>query len=329
MPEGVGSRLVLRARDITTRGPQAVADLPPPEEFVRLPDDERHAVLEDLRPELYAISSLLAEATVERAHRNRDQYPPYGLVRSGHTDYRMLLANPEIVAEGSITDFYVLGKAYVDTTVLHLDAQMKEWLASDQGWLLHRLEELLALFRVGAGPVTKARMRDNFAFIYGGLHFGTGISVQLVEVMVKLLEPYPGLSSDDKVAVLMRSGRPANRLAAFNIDHVLIAYQDLLAPLPPAAALSGQPTMRWFDSAKFSVEESDGRPWRLDFRSEDTLGGRPRGRRLPDVPTTYATLGCPARVSPSGGTPPIARLWTWAVELVRDVGLLGGKVSSS
>ena len=323
MAEGVGSRVVLRAREIKARGRQAVVQLPSVEELAARPDEARHAALEKLRPELYAISSLLAEATVERAFANRDQYPPYGLVRSGHTDFRMLLANPEVVTEGAIPDFYVLGKAYVDTMVLHLDAQMKAWLASDEAWMLHRLEELLALFRIKAGPVTTARMRDRFSFIYGGLHFGSGISIQLVEVMVSVLAPM-ALSLDEKVEILLRSGRPANRLAAFNLDHVLIAYQDLLAPMAPAAALSGKQTMRWFDPAKFSVEEADGRPWRIDFRSEDTLGGRPRGRRLLDVPTTYATLGCPARISPSGGTPPIGRLWMWAVHLSRDVGLLGG-----
>lgn len=329
MAEGVGSRVVLRAREIKARGRQAVVALPRVEEFAERPDEARHAALEKLRPELYAISSLLAEATVERAFNNRDQYPPYGLVRSGHTDYRMLLANPEVVAPGAISDFYGLGKAYVDTMVLHLDAQVKAWLASEEAWMLHRLEELLALFRVKAGPVTKMRMRDRFSFIYGGLHFGSGVSVQLVEVMVKLLASHDGLTADERVEIMLRSGRPANRLAAFNLDHVLIAYQDLLAPIAPADAISGKQTMRWFDPAKFSVEEADGRPSRIDFRSEDTLGGRPRGRRLLDAPTAYATLGCPARISPSGGTSPIARLWTWAVHLTRDVGLLGGKVTAS
>ncbi|MDQ3979248.1 MAG: hypothetical protein M3314_06820 [Actinomycetota bacterium] len=330
MAEGVGSRVVLRAREIKARGRQAVTELPALEEFAARPDDARHIALEKLRPELYAISSLIAEATVERAFANRHQYPPYGLVRSGHTAYRMLLANPEVVAEGTISDFYELGKAYVDTMVLHLDAQVKAWLASDEAWMLHRLEKLLALFRVKAGPATNARMRDRFSFIYGGLHFGSGVSVQLVEVMVKLLAAYEGMTADEKVEVLLKSGRPANRLAAFNLDHVLIAYQDLLAPMAPGDTLSGKQTMRWFDPGKFSMDETDGRPTRIDFSSEETLGGRPRGRQLLDVPTTYATLGCPARISPSGGTPPIARLWTWAVQLARDVGLLdAGKVKAS
>ena len=333
MSEGVGSRLVLRARDIRSKGRAAVRELPAADELAARSEEERHAVLERLRPELYAISSLLAEATVERAYRNRDQYPPYGLVRSGHTDFRMLLANPEVVAEGGVSDFYGFGKAYVDTVVLHLDAQMKEWMVADEAWMLTRLEQMLTLFRIGAGPVTRARMRDRFSFIYGGLHFGSGVSVQLLEVMIERLRAYPDLTAAEKVEVLLRSGRPANRLAAFNLDHVLIAYQDLLAPLAPAAALSGQQAIRWFDPRKFEVEEADGRPVRIDFRSEETLGGRPRGRRLLEVPTTYTTQGCPARVSPSGATPPIGRLWTWGVQLTHDLGLLGhaapGQAASS
>lgn len=325
MAEGVGSRVVLRAREIKARGRQAVRELPALDEFTARSEEARHATLEKLRPELYAISSLLAEATVERAFENRELYPPYGLVRSGHTDFRMLKATPDVVPEGSISDFYALGKAYVDTMVLHLDGEMKEWLRSDQSWMLHRVEELLGLFRVDAGPGTKARLRDRLSFIYGGLHFGSGVSVQLVQVMVKLLESYEGLSPDEKVEVLLRSGRPANRLAAFNFDHVLLAYEDLLAP-PSTATLPGQ--MRWFDPAKFTVEESEGRPTRIDLGGEESLGGRPSGRRLLDVPTTYATLGCPARVSPGGGATPIARLWTWAVHLTRDVGLLGGTVKT-
>jgi hypothetical protein len=315
----IGSRVVLRAREIKARGRQAVRELPALEEFSTRSEEERHAALEKLRPELYAITSLLAEATVERAFESRELYPPYGLVRSGHTDFRMLKATPDTVPEGGVPDFYALGKAYVDTMVLHLDGQIKEWQRSEEAWMLRRLDQLLALFGVEAGPATKARLRDRFSFIYGGLHFGSGVSVQLVQVMARVLEPYDQLGPDEKVEVLLRSGRPATRLAAFNFDHVLLAYQDLLAPATDTS-LPGQ--MRWFDPAKFSVEESDGRPYRIDFGSEESLGGRPRGRALVDVPTTFATLGCPARISPGGGSSPIAQLWTWAVHLTHDVGLL-------
>jgi hypothetical protein len=280
-------------------------------------------VLERLRVELYAISSLIADATVQRGVSGRDEHPPFGLVRSGHTDYRMLLANPKAVAPGEVESFYDFGKVCVDTMVFHLNRELNEQLASDRAWVLHRLDQLLALFRIDAGPATKARLRDRFSFIYGGLHFGTSVCVQLVEVMARLLGAYPDLTPDEKVEILGRSAHPAMRLAAFNVDHVILAYQDLLAPVTPVAALGGPSTARWFDAAKFAVQDLDGRPRRLDFRNEEGLGGRPRGRALLDVPTTYSTHGCPARVSPGGGSPAIAALWSWTVARARELGFLG------
>jgi hypothetical protein len=315
--------VVVRARELRDRGREAAAELPSRDDLAERPDDERRAFLERLRVDLYAISSLVAEATVQRAFRDRDEHPPYGLVRSGHTDYRMLLANPKTVTEGSVESFYDFGKAYVDTMVFHLDRELNAQLASDRGWMLQQLDLMLALFSIGAGPATRARLRDRFAFIYGGLHFGTSVCVQLTEVMSRLLGPYNGLTSDDKVEVMSRSAHPANRLAAFNVDHVIIAYQDLLAPVQPSAALGGPATARWFDATKFVVQEVDGRPRRIDFRNEEGLGGRPRGRKLLEVPTTYSTLGCPARVAPGGGPSAIATLWSWAVTLAQQLGFLG------
>ncbi|MCA1692545.1 MAG: hypothetical protein ABR540_13930 [Acidimicrobiales bacterium] len=332
MAESVGSRVVLKARELRTSGRAALGDLPSVEELTALPEDDRRRVREGLRVELYAISSLVAEATVERARQRRADHPPFGLVRSGHTDYRMLMDSPETVTEGTIGGFYALGKAYVDTMVLHLDGQMKDWIASGEGWKLDRLDRLVELFRVGAGPMTRPRLRDRFSFIYGGLHFGTGVCVQLAEVMVRMLGAYPDLTADERVEVLLRSARPANRLAAFNVDHVVIAYQDLLGPAPIPSSLSapatplrgplGPQAMRWFSPDKFAVEDVEGQPWRIDFSNEETLGGRPRGGKLLDVPTTYATQGCPARISPTGGVSPIAGLWDWCVHLVRDLGLI-------
>src|SRR5205085_7843372 len=109
-------------------------------------------VLEGLRVELYAISSVIAEGAVERAYATRDEHPPYGLVRSGHTDWRMVLATPKEIGEGELDSFFGLGKAYVDTMVLHLAAEFTALKASDQAWMVQRLEDLLALFRVDAGP---------------------------------------------------------------------------------------------------------------------------------------------------------------------------------
>ncbi len=312
----VGSRLAVTTRRLLRRGQAAIGAVPTVAELTAMAPDKRHRLREGLRVELYAISSILADGVVERAYQDRGDYPPYGLVRSGHTDWKLIMASPKTVEAGTITDFYVLGKAYVDTMVFHLTRHFGAVQESDQSWLLTRLEELLALFRVEAGPATKARMRDGLSFIYGGLHFGTGVSEQLAEVMVRLLKSYPDLTAD-RAAVMARSSRPALRLAALNLDHVIVAYQDFLDP--PQYPSGPQ----WFDPDRFVVQEADGRPRAVDFRPQDLVAGKPHTPKIDGVTPTYETHGCPARISPTGGAPPITRLWTWCVELARDTGLLG------
>lgn len=305
------ARVATRARDIHARGERALAALPTPERFGDERDTRRRRTLEKLRVELYALSSVVAEATVARARRDRGQYPPYGLVRSGHTDYKMILANPEVVAEGAIDSFFALGKAYVDTTVVHLDREFQDMGGGERAWIPNRLEALLALFRVGATPQFQARMRDAFSFVYGGLHFGTGICVQLAEVYHRLLSAYPAITPADEVEVMGHSLLPANRLAGLNVEHVIPAYERLLRP---QAGLPSGPggSVRWFDTDPFRVVEVDGSPARIELTADLSV----------ETHTTWSTLGCPARVSPAGGPTPIAALWSWCVELARDTGLL-------
>lgn len=311
---GADGRVATRARDLVARGERALAALPTTGQFEGERDTRRRRVLERLRVELYALSSIVADATVARAQRDRHLDPPYGLVRSGHTDYKMILASPETVAEGAVDDFHALGKAYVDTTIVHLDREFRDMQADDRAWVPRRLETLLALFRVGATPQFQARMRDAFSFVYGGLHFGTGICVQLAEVSSRLLGAYPDLTVEDRVGVMTRSLRPAYRLAALNVDHVVPAYESLLQPL---AGLPTRPggSVRWLDPAHFAVQEEQGRPVRVELTADLTV----------DRPTVWTTLGCPARVSPTGGATPIAALWSWCVELCRDTGVLQGE----
>lgn len=314
MVSGAERRLSLRARELKARGREALATLPDHAHLAEQPEGDRHQVLEGLRLELYAISSIIADATVQRARGGRQAYPPYGLVRSMHSESRMLISDPEPVQEGAIDGFHALGKAYVDTMVFHLDRQFKDPADADQGWMTQRLEELLALFRIGAGPLARSRLRDALSFIYGGLHFGTGVSVQLAEVMARLLGAFPDMTTDDKAQVMNRSIRPAYRLAAMNIDHVVIAYQRLQGP--------PQHGTTWMKPEAFNVQQSDDRPWRIDLRgAEELLSGRL-------APTTYETQGCPARISPGGGPSPIATLWAWCVELALAVGLLASEVDT-
>jgi hypothetical protein len=322
--EGEGRRLSLLTRELRTAGPDVLDVLPAPEQLAAKPEVERRRILEGLRVELYAIAAIIADATVQQARRERPSYPPYGLVRSMYTDFKLMSASPETVSEGSIDSFYTLGKVYVETMVFHLHRQFNEQLASDKRWMSHRLEELLALFRVGAGPATRARMRDGLSFIYGGLHFGTGVCVQLTEVMARLLAPVTGLSVDEKAAVIARSSRPAHRLASLNLDHVLVAYQNLQAPArSPATSRPGPAAPSWMDAGKFVVQRSGDTPWRIDLRDEAAVLRSPRGGQLDEAPTTYETHGCPARHSPTSGPSPIAELWSWGVELARDAELLG------
>jgi hypothetical protein len=317
-PETAGKRLARRAHEIT-RG-LSLDRLPSPEQLAALSEAERRAVLEGLRIELYAVSSLVAEAAVGRARRERPKFPPYGLVLSRHTELRMVVADPGPVPAGAIDGFHALGKAYVDTTVWHLHGSMGEQREEGKGWLLDRLEDLLALFRVGAGPATRARMRDGVSFVYGGLHFGTSVCVQLAEVMTAILDGQPAFTPEDKAAVMTRSSLPAYDLAGHSVTSVIQVYQRMQSKTRRSVA--GATSQSWLDPSWFEVRESDGRPWRIDLRSgqgDAAPVATPEADGLHD----YATLGCPARISPSGATSPIATLWSWCVELAHDAGLLG------
>ncbi len=313
-------RLAQRARQLRDAGAEALGALPDPEELAQLPDADRHEALQGLRLELYAVASIIADATLERAWRQRASHPPYGLVRSMYSESRLLVDSPEPVQQGAIDSFHALGKAYVDTTVFHLHRQFEE---ADQRWLVERLEHLLVLFRIKAGPLTRSRMRDGLSFIYGGLHFGSGVCVQLAEVMSRLLDGFPELSSTERADIMTRSIRPAYRLAALNIDHVIMAYQWLQAPASPVTAGSGKGPASWMRADAFTVRQSAGRPWRIDLLDDALRPPDGRGRQLHEISTLYETQGCPARVSPAGGTSPIAMLWNWCVQLAHDAELLG------
>ena len=306
MTAPVGKSVALRARELTEEGQAALAGIPSLEQLARKSAARRHSILDELRLELYAVCSVIADATVHRALRERSNHPPYGLVRSMHSESRMVLESPPPVPEGSIDGFYALGKAYVDTTVFHLHRQRHDHRQAGQGWLWERVEELLKRFRPTAGPSVQARMRDGVSFIYGGLHFGTGVCVQLAEVMSRLLIGSGALDPGEKAVILKRSVRPALRMAALNVDQVVGAYQHLQAG-----------TGGWMDARRFVVQPGeDGRPWRIEL-GDDELGSLP----APAAPA-YATLGCPARTSATGGTAPIAGLWDWCVDLALETGLI-------
>ncbi len=302
--ESPGPRVALRARELRRSGPEALLPLPSDSQLAKKSPERRAELLGDLRVELFAISSLVADEVVRRARRLAPSYPPYGLVRSMHSTTRMVVANPEPVARGSVDSFRALGMACVDTTVFHLHAQFGELRHSADAWMLERLTVLLELFRQSA-PARAERMRDAVSFIYGGLHFGTGVCVQLAEVMARLLAPVPDLDAHERSLVMAASIRPALRLAALNVDHVVDAYQHLQATEPAG----------WMDAERFEVVRHEDGRWRVELRDD--------GLAVEEAPTIWPTLGCPARTSPSGGPSPIAALWAWVVELAEATNLLG------
>ena len=296
-----------RVRQIRDGGSDVLLAVPRSEQLARKSPSRRREILDELRVDLYALSSLLADAAVDRARRLRSAYPPYGLVRSGYSASRLVVAEPEPFPDGSITSFDALGKAFVDTTVFHLHAAWHDQRHAG-GWILDHLEELLSLFRDAAGPAGEARMRDGISFLYGGLHFGTGVSVQLVEVMATVLHGDHVSSLEDRVAILQRSSRPALRLAGLNVEEVVGAFQGLQA--------DGK-RKGWMAPERFILITPDDGPARIDLR-DDALSGEGSGS------FAYATLGCPARVAAGeSGASPITGLWSWSVNLARDTGLLG------
>lgn len=297
-----------RVRQLREGGSDGLLPVPRSEQLARKSPTRRREIFDELRVELYALSSLVADAAVDRARRQRQSYPPYGLARSGYSATRLVVAEPEPFPEGSITTFDALGKAFVDTTIFQLRAAWQEQRHA-AGWSLDHLEDLLALFRDAAGPSGEARMRDGISFLYGGLHFGTGVSVQLVEVMAGMLDTHGGFDLADRVAVLQRSSRPALRMAALNVDQVVGAFQGLQAKGTRAG---------WMKPEHFVLLTPVDGPARIDLR-EDALTGEGGGS------FTYATLGCPARVAAGeGGGSTITALWSWCIELARDTGLLEG-----
>lgn len=316
MSESSGKQLARRAQEI--RRGASLERLPTPEHLAKYSDADRHAKLEKLRLELFAVSSLLADAAVGRARRERPSFPPYGLVRSRHSELRMIVANPDPVHEGEVDSFLALGKAYVDTTVFHLHGSFAELQQTGKGWMIDRLEKLLELFKVGATPASRSRMRDPVSFVYGGLQFGTAVCVQLAEVMSTLLDA-AGLPASEKAEVMGRSSLPAYDLAACSVTGVLRVYQGLQSP--SRRTVSGASAQSWLDPDRFVVREADGAPWRIDLREDDRLV--PEAEGAENGLHSYTTLGCPARISPSGATSPIATLWSWCVELALDTGLLG------
>lgn len=315
----LGEAFGIRARRILAGGPDGLGDLPDPRDVQSMSPEDRHVILDRLRIELYALASIIADRTVDRSLAARERWPPYGLARSLFSDFGVISAFPSALPEGSISDFRMLGKALIDTTVYHLDAFIKELKKSDEAWLLDRLGRVLALFRLGADRKSQARMRDSFSFMYGGLQFGTSTCVQLTEVMARLLRSHPGLNPDRKAEVMKRSIRPAYDLASVNIDDVAWAYSKLQPA--GAGAQPGTPAnpAGWMDPEKFAIKRSGDEAWKIVLITDLEVGS---AERIQEAKSRYTTHGCPARISLLGSRSPIGRLWEWSVDAAHKTGLL-------
>jgi hypothetical protein len=313
-PRGVSNST--GGRDILAVGPEGLERLPDATDLSGWAAPERHVVLEGLRGELYDVASVVADRTLRRARDLRGAFAPYGLVRSLFSQLRVVAADPRPFEQGSIDGFTGLGRAYVDTLVFHLERELAAMRGSDLRWVVERLEQLLALYRTGAGRSGQARVRDPFSFMYGGLHFGASVSVQTVEVMTRLLCGVEELPAGEKVAVMLRSSRVLYEVAAVNLEDIPEAYRQLSATPRGARAT-------WFSAESFVVHAEEGRPHRIDLRPDLVLA-------LPGVsgpaaagPPRYETRGCPARTAASGGPGAIAYLWRWCSELGLATGLIG------
>lgn len=300
-----GRELLERARALLAHGPDALAAIPEPEDVSAAPDDERRVLVGHLRIDLYALAAIVAEAAVERARHARGAFPPYGLVRSMFSDFRVLQDSPPPVSAGDVRDFLTLGKGCIDTAVWHLDRHLRELRAGESAWMVDHFARLLALFRIASPPDARPRLRDVFSFVYGGLHFGTSVSVQLIEVMTRLVRTSE--RAGDGADIIRRSSRPAYQLAALGLDDVVETYEALQPP-----GRGGGPA-GWMDESRFVVETAKSGRVSIGFADPP----RP-AERTP----TWPTYGCPARISPAGARAPIGALWTWCVDVAYGAGLL-------
>ncbi len=309
-PGGLPSLPSALAAKMVAGGAPSLDALPTSDEVAALPIGERRELLAGLRPELYAMATVLADGTIRRADRARPSYPPYGLARSMFSQLRMVNSSPQPFEAGSIDNYDDLGRATVDTMVFHLSAELTGLRTSERRWMLDRTEQLLSLFRSAASPTRRARIRDVFSFMYGGLHFGTSVCVQMVEVMSRVLDDWePAGSCRDKATVITRSIRAVSQLMALDVDNVARAYQQLQSSSEgrrPVSAVA--PSTRWLAAGHFVVHAPSGRPHRIDLRT----GALPAG----------TGLGCPARVSLAGAPSAVATLWRWSVEAAEASGLL-------
>jgi hypothetical protein len=309
-----GGRVALRLTALRARGADGLEALPDRKELAGGPPETRREVLDGLRVELYALTALLADAIMRRVLLDRASYPPYGLARSMFSEWGMLKVHPEPYEEGSITSFFELWKALVDTTVLHLHRELGAQRHADLGWVVERLDALVPLFSAGADRRTLARLRDTQTFLYGGMQFGSSVCVQLAEVMSRRLAAL-GLPPAAQRKVMARSVAPAHRLAAMSQEGALRTYRNLLSAADDTPE-EGRDRPGWFDAGRFAVQESDGAPHSVVLAE---------GSADDDVPAAYTPLGCPARLATTGDRSPIAGLWRWCVDVCADTGLLADR----
>lgn len=316
MTRAPGRHVSQRVAALRERSFAALETLPTAKELAGRPRAQRYEVLDDLRVELYAITALVADELVRRAHRDREQYPPYGLGKSMFATWGMLKVHPEPYEEGSLTTWLDLWKAFVDTTVLHLHRELGVLRHSDRAWQVERLDALLPLYRTVADTKTAARLADTQTFLYGGMQFGTSVCVQMVEAMSRQLRA-ASVPRDQQRAVLHRSTAPPLRLAAMNLEQALPTYRGLLSKAADTPR-DGRDRPGWMDAGRFTIIESDGGPHSVSL--PDDLER--------EAAATYTTLGCPARIAIKGEDAPITTLWHWCVDVAHDAGLLGDEPRS-
>ncbi len=246
------------------------------------------------KPELYAIASVLIDASTTKSIEFKNKRKPYGLYVVEDDDNGI----PIIRTVNSIDPddpFNSLQRGISHTLYLDLKSTICDIEDNSSHPLHAALVRFNKLLSHKNSQLPKDLQRSTTRFIWAGIGTATSTMCGILEVIACKTEP----KNPDQMLDTARKSFPlVNRLAALNIDE-FVPLDEYLRIRPHTRVHEAA-----YDPKNFEISQT----------GELTLVTNPNSFASPyDTPTI--TTGCPAVIDLGKGSA-IRRLWDWHLEIV-------------
>ncbi len=271
------------------------------------------------KPELYALTAIVADRSVSRAVALRPQRPPYGLTTISNIPPQLpildnVLNNYRSVVPSDIDHqypFFSIADFMRDTLFRGITEEaisLKVGAGGHEKYTVwERLENILSAVNQFAPEGNRASMGST-GFIASGINFASVVMTGMLDV-ISDVAPREYQTAEGLTQIAINSYPLVVKLAAGEFDKVTGAV-NYMSNAYPGNHLK-------FDPTNFKISEDEKRHPMLEIS--------PKGKFIlmaNDVdleePADHAVLGCPALVNFGEGSA-IRKMWDWNIDIAQQI----------